>query len=128
MAISIVEFEVYQEIPPEQRIFDPPSPQEALSKDGLVLCVHGSIGAMDGEFESVGYDLFRDLFEDVNISSFWVPGNNDIICQHVFCVFNIWWETDYEGYESDCKIEYLGVADASKWTAQTLPAIRAPAN
>jgi len=123
MAISIVEFTVYEDTPHSSGMFEPPSPDHALAKDGTELYFSGAIGAMSGEFENEGYDLFREIFEDVDISNFLATSDD---AAHVACVFDIWWEKDYEGYESDRHIKFLGVADASKWTAETLSVIGPP--
>ena len=123
MPISIVEFTAYEDAPYSSGMFDPPPPDQALIKDGTELCFSGAIGAMGGEFENEGYDLFREVFEEVDISSF-LTARDDV--SHVLCVFDIWWEKDYEGYESDRHIKFLGVADISKWTAQTLAVIGSP--
>jgi hypothetical protein len=118
MTLSIVEFEVFKDLPDDDE--EAPTP---FSKDGVSLYVAGVVGGMSTEYGNEGYDLFRGLLEDVDVKKFWSDGGN-AISQRVYCVFDVRWVSSYDGYygveEWDCEIDYLGIADTSKWTAQSL--------
>lgn len=122
MTRSIVEFEMFK-----QSAGDDEPADGAIEKDGMTLYVAGVVGPLRHEFDTLGYELFSEyeLFDGVDVSKFWNDSGNTI-SQSICCVFDVRYVSsycrDYDVDEWDVEIDYLGIADTSKWDVVPEPA------
>ena len=121
MTRSIVEFEIFK-----QSAGDDEPADGTIEKDGMTLYAVGVVGPIRHEYDTLGRELFSEygLFDDVDVSKFWNESGNTI-SQSVCCVFDVRYVKTHDWYygvdEWDVEIDYLGMADTTKW--DTVPVV-----